>query len=186
MSKVATILDAMDEIECEIVAALRKKADLHSQLSDLGWDTIILVRLLHDLRTGKLSPEVDAGTLYLARLQERELAKSPREYAARGFVYFIRFDRTKRLKIGYTTKLGERLRTIENTNGERGSLCALLIGSTSLEAKAHNHFRRWRLKGEWFDHTSECAAHVEQFRLEHGPQIESLQGKLIASVVGTA
>lgn len=176
----------LEQIERIMEDQRRQYAERCEQFRAFGWDLNILQSIMYQRRRGLIAPDVDLESLYQARVQERDLNRNSNDAPKSGFIYFIRFDRTKRLKIGYTTKLGSRLRTIENAGGERGQLCALLVGSLSLENDAHRSFRKWRLKGEWFDYTPECAAHIERFRTEYGPSSETLQGKLIASVVGTA
>lgn len=184
--KVARIITHLAEVAEYVETQRRRLYSLQNQYAEMGFDTAIIAGIVSDLRRGKLPSEIDLNALYLARLQEKRLSLNQIEAPEHGFVYFIRFDRTKRLKIGYTTKLGARLKTIENAGGERGELCALLLGTLALEQRAHHSFRQWRLKGEWFDYTPECAAHVERFRTEYGPSSDTLQGKLIASVVGSA
>lgn len=55
------------------------------------------------------------------------------------------------VKIGITTDIKKRFRNIEHNTGNEIEKLFYLESCPSLEKIAHNHFKKYRKKGEWFD-----------------------------------
>ena len=55
------------------------------------------------------------------------------------------------VKIGITTDIKKRFRNIEHSTGNEIEKLFYLESCASLEKIAHNHFKKYRKKGEWFD-----------------------------------
>lgn len=69
---------------------------------------------------------------------------------AGGLVYFVYEDTKEYLKIGYSEKITERLRTIQNSNPRPLIVLGLVGGGFHFEQSLHQHFSEHRVRGEWF------------------------------------
>lgn len=83
-----------------------------------------------------------------------------------GLVYYL-LDATRltqRVKIGYTTKLTERIANLasETMMWQRPIVLALEPGGIGTERKRHNQFRHLRIMGEWFEYGPELQEHLRQ------------------------
>lgn len=65
-------------------------------------------------------------------------------------VYLIRNDVTGLLKIGFTTDLTARVRTLSNAGGVALRVLGCINGVVRYERTLHDHFRHLRKQGEWF------------------------------------
>lgn len=84
----------------------------------------------------------------------------------RGYVYFVHFPASNRLKIGFTSNLSARIESLGSAAGEINSLIGMFSGSRSDEATALAAFAEWRLRGEWHSYTPECAESVSSYLSE--------------------
>jgi hypothetical protein len=98
----------------------------------------------------------------------KKLAKSaaPIVTAAYQVVYYLQFG--DRVKIGTTTNLPERLKSIPHDR-----VLALEPGGFSTEHKRHAEFATSRIHHEWFNITPKLVAHINDLRLTYGDAIES-------------
>lgn len=64
-------------------------------------------------------------------------------------VYFVRAGR--RIKIGFTSNLSQRLLALQTGSGEVLTLLAAIPGGARLEKAFHVAFAQSRRTGEWFD-----------------------------------
>ena len=97
-----------------------------------------------------------------------------------GFIYFLRNASTGLIKIGYTTKLEKRIKSITSgfvSNGlasPKLELVALLFSHKEnlhrLEKYWHNKFKKNRTNGEWFNIDETCL--LEEFSLFEGVVVE--------------
>jgi hypothetical protein len=81
-----------------------------------------------------------------------------------GLVYYL-LDATRleqRVKIGYTTNLGERLTALASDTlmRQRPIVLALEAGGTELEQRRHDQFRELWVMGEWFEYGPALAEHL--------------------------
>lgn len=65
-----------------------------------------------------------------------------------GYVYFIKMGNA--VKIGFSTSVGSRLKTIQTSCPEPAEVMLVLPGSQATEQFFHEHFSKYRLSGEWF------------------------------------
>lgn len=70
-----------------------------------------------------------------------------------GFIYFVRAY--KSVKIGYSAKVGNRIRDLQVANPHTLKLMHELPGTLAEEGDLHKLFNADRLRGEWFRHTPE-------------------------------
>lgn len=65
-----------------------------------------------------------------------------------GFVYFLKMGGS--VKIGFSTKVGKRLRAIQTSCPEPAEIIKIIPGSDQTERYFHAHFASHRQSGEWF------------------------------------
>jgi hypothetical protein len=71
-------------------------------------------------------------------------------------IYFIRPVGQRRIKIGYTNgSIESRLSELQTGNPRPFEVLGLLPGDREDEKAYHEHFRRDRIQGEWFDPSPE-------------------------------
>ncbi len=70
-----------------------------------------------------------------------------------GIVYFVRKGRTNAVKIGFTTDLEGRIKSLQTGSDKELKLAAWTEGHNGLESRLHKHFKDKRLSGEWFQLT---------------------------------
>lgn len=80
--------------------------------------------------------------------RERPLPSYALEQGRPGFVYFLRMGDT--VKIGFSAKVGSRLKSIQTACPEPAEVMKIIPGSDQTERYFHAHFQDYRLKGEWF------------------------------------
>lgn len=68
-----------------------------------------------------------------------------------GIVYLMGCDRSKTLKIGYTTDIDRRLKELQRDYHFPLRVLATREGTMKAEKRLLNSFKRLRVKGEWFD-----------------------------------
>lgn len=74
-------------------------------------------------------------------------------------VYFIRSGNF--IKIGYADDPHRRLKQLQTGNPQKLELIGHVDGDMSTEAHIHGLFSDFRVKGEWFELTSDIMAYVE-------------------------
>lgn len=74
------------------------------------------------------------------------------EKATRGYVYFIRAD-GKYIKIGCTSNLKERLKSLKIASPNELELCFYIESDhyNLIEKETHDYFSKHKKRGEWFD-----------------------------------
>lgn len=75
-------------------------------------------------------------------------------------VYVIQAQGTSLCKLGVTTDLASRLRSIQTGCPHKCVVLATWPGSTRLEAKLHKHFAGYRRAGEWFELPAFCGRQI--------------------------
>ncbi len=76
-----------------------------------------------------------------------------------GFVYFLRADNT--VKIGFSTNVKDRLRTIKTGCPENIRIVKVVAGTMRTERMYHERYAEYRLTGEWFDLRGRLAKYLE-------------------------
>lgn len=85
-----------------------------------------------------------------------------------GYVYFIREGAAGSIKIGTTQGSPHgRLRSMQTGNSSDLVLLAAIPGDAGLEKRLHERFAALRIRGEWFQATSELLAFIEGVSLAH-------------------
>lgn len=66
------------------------------------------------------------------------------------YVYFIQGEPGTEIKIGFTNKVGQRVRSLQTGNPKELNLLAALPAPRSVETAYHRHLEDERVLGEWF------------------------------------
>lgn len=82
-----------------------------------------------------------------------------------GFIYFIQGESGGPIKIGYTTDLEQRLKTLQTGYPDRLDLLLAFPGKPKHEKAIHKQFEPYRLNGEWFRPTPEVMAKIKEFAI---------------------
>lgn len=86
--------------------------------------------------------------------------------SADAYIYFVRCDATKRIKIGYARDIPKRMRELQCGNSQPLTLLgAIEAHSKDDERKIHQRFAEHRIFGEWFTENHELLAFIEKMRL---------------------
>lgn len=81
-------------------------------------------------------------------------------------VYFIQNTRTKHIKIGYTTDVRRRFRTMCSDNVDGLVLLGRVKGERKLEAALHRKFKEHRhRKTEWFRPAEEILQYIQENKM---------------------
>ena len=77
--------------------------------------------------------------------------KTPPKRDPSGYVYFIRCDKTKLVKIGFSESYPTaRLRQLQTGSGGKLHLIAFITAPASRERELHREFSAQHERGEWF------------------------------------
>jgi hypothetical protein len=67
-----------------------------------------------------------------------------------GIIYFIQGEKTKNIKIGFSTDLDNRIKQHQASSGEKLKVIGHIEGQQSSEAEIQSKFKELRIHGEWF------------------------------------
>lgn len=76
-------------------------------------------------------------------------------------VYFLLSKKCRTLKIGYSSRLSNRIKALQASSPEDLTLLKSIPGSKQLEAELHKKFCASRLHGEWFSATPEIMEYIK-------------------------
>jgi len=76
-------------------------------------------------------------------------------------IYFVQGQRSGLIKIGYSTSIKARLRTLRTASPEPLEVLAIVEGTKDDERALHERFRFARSHGEWFHPRRRLLEHVE-------------------------
>lgn len=85
-----------------------------------------------------------------------------------GFVYFIKAG-TEFVKIGYTKEVKGRLSSITVSSPLPISLIGVIEGGVKKEKEIQRKFKHFRVRGEWFDLSSELKEFIDTHVIEYKP-----------------
>lgn len=96
---------------------------------------------------------------------------SPQDPLRLGLVYYA-LDATRlhqRVKIGFSSKLEERLTALrmQTASRQRPILLAVEAGDMALETQRHAEFRDLRVAGEWFNYGMKLSSHIADLPNPH-------------------
>jgi hypothetical protein len=83
------------------------------------------------------------------------------------WVYFIKRSNGL-IKIGYSTNVDSRFRSLQNQAGERMQLLGKAPGGRVLEKELHDLFKDLREIGEWFRTSPRLERYIDTFLKEYG------------------
>jgi hypothetical protein len=81
-----------------------------------------------------------------------------------GTVYFIRSGQTRRVKIGFTTHIGNRLNGLKHPLLGKMKVLATIPGTYKTENALHKQFKDYHIDGEWFRLEGELAAYIKSLQ----------------------
>ncbi len=87
---------------------------------------------------------------------------------AKGQVYFVRDGRA--VKIGWALNGKERIKLLQTGNPRGLTLLGAIKGPITLERALHKHFKRNRIRGEWFTATKNLVAVISIIEDENGAE----------------
>lgn len=79
-------------------------------------------------------------------------------------VYFIQAERTNMVKIGFSTNVAKRLRSLQTACSTKVRLLVAIPGNREAERAYHEQFSRSREQGEWFRPTADILAEVSRLQ----------------------
>lgn len=77
------------------------------------------------------------------------------------FVYFVQATESRRIKIGFTARLGKRLLAISTYCPEPVQVIGIMHGTIQDELALHERFKSCRIRGEWFAETPELTDYIQ-------------------------
>lgn len=117
-------------------------------------------------RMAEIESERQASRLSLREEYERErkiaaeaARKRQKALGKQGYVYFLRAGNV--VKIGFSTNLIERERSLRTARPENAFICKFVEGAPAKEREFHKRFAEYRLNGEWFDVRGKLAKYLE-------------------------
>lgn len=116
-------------------------------------DTItkIAFRLRRNEDKLKLSIDELVKSGFLLMADENDLSNREKNPV----VYFIRGEKSNRLKIGFSERFEFRLKEIARSEGEDFEVIGFISGTRSDESNLHEKFSKWKINGEWFQYVTE-------------------------------
>lgn len=69
----------------------------------------------------------------------------------KGHIYFIQVGVDGPIKIGFSSDVAQRLRTLQTGHTEKLRLLHKQVGTKEDEAALHRKFRNIHIKGEWYE-----------------------------------
>jgi hypothetical protein len=112
---------------------------------------------------------------------------------AQTFIYAIHCPNKHQVKIGYATNPFSRLASLQVATTDRLDLLFCFSGGASEEKMLHQHFKEYRLSGEWFSYNNFIVTELLKFAQESCPSTSNyVEGKYVfdklseACVINTA
>lgn len=82
-----------------------------------------------------------------------------RAASSRGVVYFVTADDPRMVKIGFTSNIERRVKSLQTANHGKVRVIGCVPGTKSDETSFHRRFHKYRRSGEWFS----VAGDLEKF-----------------------
>jgi len=92
----------------------------------------------------------------------RSNLKHPFGHSRSGRIYFIQRGTDGPIKIGFSTNLQARLRTLQTANTDELILLYSEAGMELHEARLHTRFKRHHITGEWFRPDAEILDYIHE------------------------
>lgn len=93
---------------------------------------------------------------------------------SRAMLYILKNIDSKRIKIGVTTDIDQRIKAIENSGGSKIELLYLshsILNTFEVEKRLHKRFKNQRHIGEWFNIDQELAVNMaKSYIKEYGKE----------------
>jgi hypothetical protein len=93
--------------------------------------------------------------------------------SARSLVYFISIDNQEFVKIGFTSCLEKRLKSLRTASHAEPTIHLTLGGTRSMERELHKRFEAARYNREWFRMTNDIKAFIASSKSSEGRALEA-------------
>ena len=81
-------------------------------------------------------------------------------------IYFLKENTLRgRIKIGYSSKVKERMGSLQTANSNELQLLAVVDGGLRTEKNLHFHFDHLRIRGEWFEPGRELLEFIDEIKM---------------------
>jgi hypothetical protein len=84
------------------------------------------------------------------------------------YVYFIRDDTSRNVKVGTARNPRRRLAALQTGSASPLSFIGAVVGGRAREKELHEQFRQYHRRGEWFDGSAPMMAMIWQLLGEPG------------------
>ena len=89
-----------------------------------------------------------------------ELLEKPTEFD--GFIYFLRNEITRNIKIGFSMDVEKRIKDLQTSNDSELKLLKYVKGTLKQEKAIHIAFSYLNLRGEWFRSSRELLTYINR------------------------
>lgn len=79
----------------------------------------------------------------------------------KSYVYFLRSEATRAIKIGVTRRPTKRMSALQGGTTDKLTLLGMIDGDVQMERSLHAEFAETRISGEWFKETAALIARVD-------------------------
>lgn len=97
----------------------------------------------------------DPSLIRMAPMEPTKRPAPPIVGTKRGYIYFATAGNDGLVKIGFTTNLGSRMRSLSTANAGRMGAEEAFLSYFEAERMVHERFKKDRVRGEWFRLTDE-------------------------------
>ena len=101
-----------------------------------------------DIRWDKYREKKNEEKKAIALYEQQRLEEEANKH--KGFVYFIQGQCGGAIKIGFSFKPAERLKSLQTGYPDTLTILTMVPGTVELERQIHEEFDHCRLNGEWF------------------------------------
>lgn len=101
-------------------------------------------------------------------------------------IYFLRSPSSGLIKIGRTKYLRSRLADLSYQHREQLIVLGVLDEPDVYETQLHRQFKKWRVRGEWFEPTAHLLAFVQSKARAWTPDLDAEPGNEVAVPIDRA
>ena len=161
----ASYVERIERIDARQRHLLDELAVAYEEARWAGLNVQALKSVIAALASGAVD-EIPIETLYAMACRKPDLSRSEEAGVfdpTPGFVYFAHFPGSHRLKIGFSTRVKGRLLELATNACESPRLLAVVPGNRKLEVEALKALGAFRMRGEWFSYTPQCAEALAKY-----------------------
>lgn len=126
--------------------------------TDAAWHAAgAFLRAVH--RMGGPAPRIGDDPDFRARAANEAVFA---RFEATDCVYFIQVGNRGPVKIGFASGLRQRFSAVQTGNHETLFVLGAIAGGRELEGQLHGRFKRWWLRGEWYEPSRELLGFINE------------------------